>query len=266
MKEKTDTSARQVQRRTREARRVMPPSNMNIRDLSTTVSRPSDALATARKFERHFRVAPGLITALAAGCAFLPTLGNGFVEWDDDLNFVQNIHYRGVGWGPLVWAWTTFRVGVYQPLAWMLMELEYAAGGLDSRAYHFTSVLLHIAVAVALYCLVVALLLRVRPSLTPAGMWRAYLASALATILFAVHPLRVEAVAWASCQPYLPCALCALLSLLAYLAAHPPGEPSRPVFLACALGLYLAALLCHAVAIMMPIVLLIIDMYPLHRL
>jgi Flp pilus assembly protein TadD len=239
---------------------------MSKSELSAIVLRSSDTPTRSRKFDRYLALALGLITALAAGCAFLPSLGNDFVDWDDDLNFVQNIHYRGVGWGPLLWAWTTFRVGIYQPLGWMLMEVEYAAGGLDPRVYHLSSVVLHVAVAVALYVLVIALLFRARASLASERLWRVYLVSALATILFAVHPLRVEVVAWASSQKYMPCAFCALMGLLAYLHGHPAGKPSRPAFLASAFALYLAALLFHAVAVMIPVVLLILDVFPLGRL
>jgi hypothetical protein len=54
---------------------------------------------------------------------FAGALSGEFLDWDDDLNFVANLDFRGVGWQELRWAWTTFLVGVYQPLAWMLFEV-----------------------------------------------------------------------------------------------------------------------------------------------
>jgi tetratricopeptide (TPR) repeat protein len=81
-----------------------------------------------------------------------------------------------------------------------------------------------------------------------------------------VHPLRVEAVAWASCQPYLPCALFSMLAVLAYLRAFSDGPCPRRGWLVGSFALFVAALLFHAVAVSLPAVLLILDVYPLRRL
>ncbi len=138
--------------------------------------------------------------------AFIPILDNGFVDgWDDDPNFRDNPYFRGLGAAQVRWAWTTFWVGVYQPLAWLLFEVQYFFCELDPRGYHLTSLLLQVANAVVLYVLTVALLARCRTGSCLQSPWTYSLSAGLATALFAVHPLRVEAVAWASCQPYLPC-------------------------------------------------------------
>src|SRR4051794_38891476 len=80
----------------------------------------------------------GLII-LAVLVAFAPVLGNGFVDWDDLDNFVNNPSFRGVGLSQAAWAWSTTILGVYQPLAWMAFGAESAAWGLDPRGYHATS-------------------------------------------------------------------------------------------------------------------------------
>ena len=80
-----------------------------------------------------------------------------------------------------------------------------------------------------------------------------------------VHPLRVEVVAWVSCQPYLPCILFSMLSVLAYLRAFPTDSSPRWGWLVGSLLLYVAALLSKAVAVSLPAVLLILDAYPLRR-
>ena len=92
------------------------------------------------------------------------------------------------------------------------------------------------------------------------------LAAGLAVALFAVHPLRTEVVAWASCQPYLPCALFSMLAVLAYLRAFPDGQTPRWRWLLATFALFVAALLSKAVAVTLPAVLLILDVYPLRRL
>ena len=214
-----------------------------------------------------------IVVALAAltATAFLPALNNGFLAFDDDENFIDNAWFRGLGWTQIRWAWTTFLVGVYQPLAWMLFELEYLFSGLNPRGYHLTSIGLHAAVAVVLFSFIVSILRRCGwPSNYSAPREiHLQLAAALAAVLFAVHPLRVEVVAWASCQPYLPCALFSIFTILAYLRAHdePVGGASwhRRAWSMVTLALFAAALLSKAVAVTLPFVLLAIDVYPLRR-
>ncbi len=224
-------------------------------------SSPSAAPARDR---RTWLVAVPLILLVVA--AFFPALDNGFVNWDDDLNFIRNPDYRGLGWAQVKWACTTFLAGVYQPLAWLLFEVQYVLFRLDARGYHLASLLLHAADAVVLYALTMELLVRCRPEVFLGRPWSRAVGAGLATALFAVHPLRVEAVAWASCQPYLPCVLLALLAVLAYLRAVGDGPRPRWGWLAGSLALFVAALLAKAPAVALPAALLILDVYPLRRL
>ena len=197
--------------------------------------------------------------------AFAPALDNGFVNRDDDSNFRDNPFYRGLGLAQIKWAWTTFWLGVYQPLAWLVFEAQYVVWKLDPHGYHATSVILHAANAVVLYVLTVTVLRRCQPDLWLKSPWKCSLGAGLATALFAVHPLRVEAVAWVSCQPYLPCALFSMLAVLAYLHAFELSAYPKRGWLVAAFVLFVAALLSHAIAVSLPAVLLILDLYPLQR-
>ena len=197
--------------------------------------------------------------------AFIPSVDNGFVNWDDDRNFLENPYYRGLAPDQVRWAFTTCWLAVYQPLAWLLFEVEFVVWKLDPRGYHLTSVILHAANAVVLYSLTITLLLRSRPDSLRKEPWIYPLSAGLATALFAVHPLRVEPVAWASCQPYLPCALFSMLAVLAYLRAFRSGTSPDWTWLAGSLALFVAALLFHALAVSLPIVFLTLDVYPLRR-
>ncbi len=203
--------------------------------------------------------------ALFVIAAFIPILNNGFVTWDDDYNFLDNPFYRGLGLAQVQWACSTFWVGVYQPLAWLLFGAQYVFWKLDPRGYHLTSLLFHAANAVVLYVLTVTFVIRCRPDLFLKSRWTCFLSAGLATALFMVHPLRVEAVAWASCQPYLPCAFFSMLAVLAYLWAFPRDSSRRWGWLVWSFVLFVAALLSKAVAVSLPAVLLILDVYPLRR-
>jgi Flp pilus assembly protein TadD len=196
--------------------------------------------------------------------AFLPILENGFVNWDDDKNLLDNPHFRGLGPEQVAWAFGTLWLGVYKPLAWLLYGVEYVAWDLHPRAYHRVSLVLHAVNALAVYGLTQVLLDRSRPDHSRLARRRRALCAALAATLYAVHPLRVEVVAWASCQPYLPCTLIAILSVWCYIAGSGP-ERMREGRLAGAWTLYLGALLFHPVAIGLPVLYLVLDVYPLRR-
>ncbi len=116
-----------------------------------------------------------------------------------------------------------------------------------------------------LYVLTVALLVRCRTDSCLESPWICSLSAGLATALFAVHPLRVEAVAWASCQPYLPCILFSMLAVLAYLRAFRTSSTPRWGWLAGSFLLFVAAMLFKAAAVSLPAVLVILDVYPLRR-
>jgi Flp pilus assembly protein TadD len=227
---------------------------------------PSPALvATAAPDRRAWGIV--LLPALAALIAYAPILRNQFVDsLDDNDNLLQNPAFMGLDWAHVRWAVTTYHVGVYQPLAWVLLEAQYVLWGLAPWGYHLTSLVLYVAEAVALYALAVMLLVRCRAIAAIHGPWPIHLGAGLAVALFVAHPLRDEVVAWVSGQPYLPCALFATLAVLAYLHAHPDGRVSRPGWVIATAGLFVAAMLSKGVAMTLPVVFLILDVYPLRRI
>ena len=105
--------------------------------------------------------------------AFIPVLDNGFLNWDDDKNFLDNPHYRGLGIDQLEWAFRLSGSGFTNRSAWLLFEVEYVFWKLDPRGYHLTSMVLHAINAVVLYVLTVSLLARCRPDSLPKAPGRA---------------------------------------------------------------------------------------------
>jgi Flp pilus assembly protein TadD len=233
---------------------------------STPQERPQDEprLSAAPIWDRY-AVVMAIVLVILVGAAFAPCLENGFV-WDDEPNFLTNPSYRGLGWPQIRWAWDSFLLGVYQPLGWMILEAQYVVFGLNPWGYHFTSLILHALNTVVLFVLTVPLLACCRPGGEPEDSKVCTLGAGLAVALFAVHPLRTEVVAWASCQTYLPCALFYMLAILAYLRAVRERPGPRWGWLAASWFLFAAALLSKAVAVSLPVVLLILDVYPLRRL
>jgi tetratricopeptide (TPR) repeat protein len=192
--------------------------------------------------------------------AFSPALGAGFVDWDDDHAFLENPAYRGLTPGHLAWMATTRHMGHYQPLSWLTLGIDHALWGMDGRGYHLTNLLLHALTAVAFYLLARALLPLCLRSVALARP-EIELSAALAALLFAVHPLRCESVAWITERRDVLSGLFLVLTLWTYV--RHAGSEKR--WLALALVLYSLSLLSKASGIVLPFVLLVLDRWPLAR-
>jgi len=213
------------------------------------------------------RPRPALQAALVAGltfAAFLPALSGRFVNWDDDTNFLDNPHYRGLGVEQLKWMFTDF-FGHYMPLTWLTLGLDYSVWGMNPFGYHLTSLLLHAANAVLFFLFLHGLLRRVRPDEDPRRLGWAATAGAL---LFSIHPLRVESVAWITERRDVTSLFFFLLTLLAYLrlADQAPGTAPHRKWLALASLAFAASLFSKATGFTLPAVLLLLDAWPLRRL
>lgn len=215
---------------------------------------------------RHVARALPLVVALVAFVAFIPALGAGFVSWDDERNFLTNPHYRGLGLTQLRWMWSTTLLGHYVPLSWMTLGLDYELWGMNPRGYHLTNVLLHVANAILLFFLArrIFSLIGVTDSRTDPPL-DAAVAAAFAALLFAVHPLRVESVAWVTERRDVLSALCYLATVLCYLRGADGGDRGVRWYWA-SVALFVAALLSKGTAVTAPAVLLILNVYPLRRL
>ena len=206
-----------------------------------------------------------LLIALITFAAFLPTLQNQFVNWDDDDNLVDNPHYRGLGWTHLRWMWTTFHVGHYVPLTWMTFGLDYLLWGLKPVGYHLSNLLLHAANAAVFYLVARWILGLALPGSGERGHVGLAFAAAFAALLFAIHPLRVESVAWATERRDVLSGLFYLSAILIYLRGCERGERGRGWYWL-SMAVFVLALLSKSMVVNLPIVLLILDVYPLRRL
>jgi tetratricopeptide (TPR) repeat protein len=199
--------------------------------------------------------------------AFLPTLQNGFVNWDDEAVLLDNPHYRGLGWEQLRWMFTTFHMSVYRPIAWITMGFDYLIWGMNPFGYHLSSLLFHCANAVLFYFVALRLLRLAMPT-TAATKLSLRMAAGFAALLFALHPLRVEPVAWESGEDNLVAGFFLMLTVLCYLRAVTITESGfyrwcwiGITWIFCAL-----ALLSKALTVPLPLALLVLDIYPLKRL
>jgi protein O-mannosyl-transferase len=194
-------------------------------------------------------LAAGLVVLV--GLAFWGVLDNGFLAFDDDLYVTDNPFVRGgLTWRGLGWAFTAFHAGNWHPLTWLSHMLDVTLFGVSPRGHHATSLVLHAANAVLAFGALAAL---------TGSTWRA----ALAAALFAVHPLRVESVAWIAERKDVLSAAFALGSLWAYARFARGG--TRRAWLA-SLGLFAAALCAKPMPVTLPFLFLVLDVWPLGRL
>jgi tetratricopeptide (TPR) repeat protein len=199
--------------------------------------------------------------------AFAPALSGEFVAWDDAKNFVENAHYRGLSAENLAWMWSTFHLGHYIPLTWMTLGLDYDLWGMNAAGYHATSIAIHAANTVLLYFVarrLFVLALSRHNEENPAAI-DVSLAAAFAALLFAVHPLRVESVAWITERRDVLSLLFVLASTLTYLRSiADPGH--RRIWYGMSLAAFVCALLSKATSMTLPAVFVLLNLYPLNRL
>ena len=241
----------------------------------------ADRITMKRSGSTYYYLAAALV--LVTIIVYLPALRNEFVNWDDDVYVYNNLHLRSLDASFLEWAFTTFRSRTWHPLTWISHAVDHAVWGLNPAGHHLVNVLMHAVNAVLVMLLTVALARASNdrssaPGIRPFNDDRGVLiAGAAAGLLFGLHPLHVEPVAWVSGRKELLSTLCMLLSLLSYArsvrACPIGGGDGRFTWSGCrnryyliALGSFCLALLSKAMAVTLPAVLLVLDWHPFNRI
>jgi len=208
-----------------------------------------------------------LLTAVTLA-AYWPLRLNDFVNYDDGEYITGNPHLQhGLTWSGVAWAYRTGYAANWHPLTWLSHMLDVQLFGLHPAGHHLTNVLFHSANTMLLFLLLAR---------TTGATWR----SAFVAALFALHPLHVESVAWASERKDLLSAFFGLLCLLAYAryveqskvegsaATQHATRNTQHVSLFYFLSLFLfaLALMSKPMLVTLPFVLLLLDYWPLRRL
>ena len=174
-----------------------------------------------------------------------------FVRWDDPFYVTENSNVQGgISSSGVVWAFTTSFFANWHPLTWLSHMLDCQLFGLKPAGHHLTSLVFHIANVLLLFWVLIRM---------TGSVWK----SGFVAALFAVHPLQVESVAWVSERKDVLSAFFWLLTMLAYTryAERPRFRRYILVLLAFALGLMAKPML-----VSLPIMLLLLDYWPLKRL
>ena len=196
----------------------------------------------------RFAICAALIAITWA--VFGQTLGHGFVNFDDPAYVSENDHVRaGLNWSGVAWAFTHVHSYNWHPLTTMSHMLDCQLFGLKPGAHHFVNVLLHSANVVLLFVLLAQITGR---------LW----SSAFVAAIFAIHPLRVESVAWISERKDVLSGLFFVLTLLAYF--YYTRKPNLVRYVTMSI-LFACGLMSKPMLVMLPIILLLLDYWPLER-
>jgi protein O-mannosyl-transferase len=244
------------------------------------------------KKDRHISSYLAATIALATFLVYLPALQNDYVYWDDNLYIFENPNIRSLDAAFFRWAFFGFHVSNWHPLTWISHAVDYALWGLNPPGHHLTSVILH-AVNTALVVTLALRLFEIARERSVQNASSSYLhnrtiliAAAATGLLFGIHPVHVESVAWVSERKDLLCALFFLLCVMAYVKyARGQGSGVRSQesgdsgknraggftaffnkYYLLSIALFILALMSKPMAVTLPIVLLILDWYPLGRI
>jgi protein O-mannosyl-transferase len=226
-----------------------------------------------------------VLLALITTAVYWPVRGYGFLNLDDPAFVADNSHVQGgLTWEGIKWAFqlTQDQVDYWHPLTWLSLMLDASLFGPSASGFHLTNVVLHAANSV-----LVLLLLR----LLTGAVWR----SAIVAALFALHPLRVESVAWVTERKDVLSAFFGLLSLLFYVryaqgrrqneecrmqntatptTHHAPRTtfhvsrftPHSSKYYLLSLSFLACGLMSKAMLVTWPFVMLLLDYWPLRRM
>lgn len=217
-----------------------------------------------------FLRALAFLIAFITFAIYIPALQNGFVNWDDNFYIYENRNIQSIDVAFLKWIFTAVVVALWHPLTLLSYAFDYAIWGLNPFGYHLTNILLHTANTFLVFVLVIRLVgcsNQIAP-ICNKDVSRGYysiIAGIVAALLFGIHPMRVESVVWVSERKDVLCAFFFLLSALAYLKYTSSGHSKKQVFYAASLISFIFSLMSKPMAVSLPVVLLILDFYPLNR-
>ncbi len=215
-------------------------------------------------FNNKTKITALLIAAFTV-IIYLSALNNGFVQWDDNFHVYENPYIKSLDLNFLKWMFS-LQETVWIPLTRLSHALTYAVCGLDPMGYHLINIILHGSNTFLVIILVVRLVKSAK--LTSSYISEnALICGGITGIIFGIHPIHVESVAWVTERKDVLSLFFILLSLLHYMqfAAASVKRQRRIKYLLC-LIFFAMALLSKPMAVTLPVILIIFDIYPLERL
>ena len=242
----------------------------------TLKSKPSQTLKDERTkippfFNFHILMV-AIIISFITFLIYVPALQNNFVNLDDHTYVVDNTHIRSLDFKLLEWSFGFFASN-WHPLTWLSHATDYALWGLNAQGHHLTNVIIHSLNTFLLFIFIVSLLFSVKfhenqfIAEKNGILSKGIIVGGITALLFGIHPVHVESVAWISERKDVLSTFFFLLSLIfyvRYVRGEQTGRKRNTNYGACLLS-FAFALMSKPMAVTLPIILFILDMYPFQR-
>ena len=175
---------------------------------------------------------------------YLPSLSNGWTNWDDHVYVLENYLVLGHNWSALL---TTPISANYHPITMISLTMDHVIWGTEAFGYHLTNLVVHGICTVLVFYFIQNLQFR-------QTFWLPFFVA----LLFGIHPMHVESVAWISERKDVLYGSFFVAGLIVYLSYL---KTSKFKYLAVTFVLFLCAVLSKAMAVVFPIILILLDWY-----
>jgi tetratricopeptide (TPR) repeat protein len=212
-------------------------------------------------------VIPVSILVIVTFIAYRGALNNDFVTWDTGAYIVDNPHIKAFTGENLKWMFTAFYAANWHPLTWLSHAIDYALFGMKPWGHHLSNLIIHSLNVIEFFMLAVVLLTLSTATSPLQFAWtkidnKVLLGAFVAALFFGIHPQHVESVAWLAERKDVLCLLFILLAWLSYLFY---ALRTRLVWYIASLVCFILALLSKPMAVTLPVILILMDIYPLRR-
>ncbi len=199
---------------------------------------------------RYFSPLLSILLFLLTATLFFETAGFDFINIDDPLYVYENeIVLKGITWENIIWAFKNTSANIWHPLTWLSYIVETSLFGPGPTARHLTNVFLHSLSSLVLFTAL---------HMMTGAMWRSFFVA----LLFAVHPLRVESVAWISERKDVLSTFFWMVTVLSYGYYVKRPNVGRYLFI---LLFFMLGLMSKPMLVTLPFVLLLLDFWPIER-
>ena len=199
---------------------------------------------------KKFKYLIVILLILISFIAFGRIMANDFINFDDDIYITGNNYIKsGINTESIKWAFTSSHAANWHPLTWLSHMLDWQLFGANASGHHLVNLLLHIGSAILLFLFL---------NKTTGSLWP----SAFVAAMFALHPLRVESVAWASERKDVLSMFLGMATIYVY-ALYVENHKLSKYFLC--LALFALSLLAKPMLVTLPFLLLLLDYWPLGR-
>jgi len=221
----------------------MKQSKNNIKKNSSSISNNGEILILEKnKNLLYFFI---FLLVILTIISFLPSLFNSFTNWDDDLYILNNSRIKELNIKSILHIFTSTHYGGYEPLTELFFAIDYHFFKFNPFFYHLNNLILHLINCLLVYFFIYLLSKKKEVAVLAAFLW-------------AVHPMRVESVAWAAERKDVLFSFFFLISLISYLYYLNKKEQKYYIM---SIAAYIVCLLPKAQGLMLPFVLIAIDYF-----